>query len=121
MLELQTHQPSTRSGRLTVLSGNENPFKLESVCLYRPPHINPRIPAQQAVFTVHDRPDFEVFAPGNFPAGVEVEMWKIPNKIRSSFWLKKYLNRCGINRASLFPDLDGLAVHLGWRYKWGML
>jgi hypothetical protein len=105
---------------LKALSGNENPFKLDNICLYRPPHISPRIPAQQAVFTVHNKPDFDVFAPENVPAGVDVGMWTIPNKTRSSFWLKKYLNRCGINRGSLFPDLDGLALHLGWRYKWGM-
>jgi hypothetical protein len=29
------------------------------------------------------------------------------------------LDACGVNESSLFPDLDGLARHIGWRYKWG--
>ena len=31
------------------------------------------------------------------------------------------LDSCAINESTLFPDLDGLARHLDWRYKWGQL
>jgi hypothetical protein len=34
--------------------------------------------------------------------------------------LKAILDFCAINYASMFPDLHGLARHVGWRYKWGM-
>jgi hypothetical protein len=84
------------------------------VKLYRPPHISARIPAQQGVFTVHPNPDKEEFEPQL------VERWELM-KARETFWLKQILATCGINRASLFPDLDGLAEYMGWRYKWSKL
>ncbi len=99
---------------IPVLEGNEDPFQLAEVALYRPPHISPRIPAQRAVFTVHPAPErVEIRHP-------RVQVWQLINKTRATFWLKQILDSCGVNRASLFPDLDGLALHLGWRYKWGM-
>ncbi|HEX8755065.1 MAG TPA: hypothetical protein VF745_01905 [Steroidobacteraceae bacterium] len=30
------------------------------------------------------------------------------------------LDSYGINSASIYPDLDGLAKHIYWRYRWGM-
>lgn len=98
---------------LPALNGGEDPFALDRVSIYRPPHINPRIPAQTGLFTVHTAPAIEELLPPR------VELWQL-EKTRETFWLKRILDRCGINRAALFPDLDGLAVHLGWRYKWGI-
>jgi hypothetical protein len=97
-----------------VLKGTEDPLSLGEVSVYRPPHISPRIPAQRAVFTVHPSPSEEELQPPR------VEVWRLVHKTRTAFWLKRVLDSCGINRGSLFPDLDGLAAHLGWRYKWGM-
>ena len=34
--------------------------------------------------------------------------------------IKLALSRAGINRASLFPDLDGIAAHINWLHKWGI-
>ena len=96
---------------LPKLSENDDPFELECVSVYKPPHISVRIPAQNALFTVHPDPAGDEFRPGY------VEVWHI-SKGRQSFWLKRILASCGINRASLFPDLDGLANYMGWRYKW---
>lgn len=98
---------------LRALKGNEDPFKLDRVCIYKPPHISPRIPAQNGLFTVHPAPSEEELQPPH------VELWQLA-KTRETFWLKRILDRCGINRTALFPDLDGLAMHLGWRYKWGL-
>lgn len=88
-----------------------DPFTIDKTMLYRPPHISPRIPAQRAVFTVHPTPDQPRFR------GILVEKWKL-EKTRQSFWLKQILDTCAMNRSTLFPDLDGLADYLGWRYKW---
>ena len=97
---------------LPALRGDENPFQLNEVSVYKPPHIAPRIPVQNAVFTVHPDPSDDAYRPGYY------EIWLI-HKERQTFWLKRILASCGINRASLFPDLDGLATYMGWRYKWG--
>ena len=99
---------------LPELSENVDPFELEHVSVYRPPHISARIPAQSGLFTVHPDPAGDEFRPGY------VEVWQL-SKGRQTFWLKQILATCGINRASLFPDLAGLASYMGWRYKWGQI
>jgi hypothetical protein len=94
-----------------------DPFdaKHEGVAIYRPPHINPRIPAQQGLFTVH-------FQPGTDPQFKpdHVEIFRLPTKPQA-FKLKEALDYAGYNRASLFPDLDGLTRHIAWKHKWGKL
>lgn len=99
---------------LPVLIGHEDPFQLDEVAVYKPPHISPRIPVQSGVFSVHPDPANDAYRPGKY------EVWLL-SKGRRTFWLKKILASCGVNRASLFPDLDGLAQYMGWRYKWGQI
>jgi hypothetical protein len=99
---------------LPVLSGTERLDDIREVSIYRPPHVSARIPAQRGLFTVHPSPARDELAPPRS------EVWVLENKSRTGFWLKRVLDQCGFNRASMFPDLDGLASHLGWRYKWGV-
>jgi hypothetical protein len=93
-----------------VIDEKVSPFKITANRLYRPPHISPRIPAQRAVFSVSSRPTSRLI-------GNNIKKWRIPK--RACFEIKRILDGCAINRASLFPDLDGLCGSLGWRYKWG--
>jgi hypothetical protein len=96
---------------LPVLKGVEDPFRdVREVSVYRPPHISVRIPAQRAVFTVHPRPACVELKPPR------VRMWKLGRGARA-VRIKRLLDGCGINEASLFPDLDGLARHLSWRHR----
>jgi hypothetical protein len=44
--------------------------------------------------------------------------WIVPSAI--CFDLRLAVNKCGINEASMFPDLDGIAKHVGWLYKWDL-
>jgi hypothetical protein len=88
---------------------HDSPDYLDDVMLYYPPHVSPRIPAQSGVFTVHNEPD-RIFQSD------KIKRIKI-NQSRLTFKLD--LNACGIHRASLFPDIDGLAEHQTWLYKWG--
>jgi FRG domain-containing protein len=102
---------AVRGLRFTQMRDEQQPFKVSRPCVYRPPHISPRIPAQSSVFTLHPNPT------RNFaPAGLYV--WRVPPPVAGA--TKVCLNACAINEGSLFPDLDGLSRHLGWRYKWGM-
>lgn len=91
-------------------SSSDDPFKVEGVVLYRPPHIAPRIAAQQGLFTVHPIPDIDF-------AQRDLELWLIPDK-QTCFNIKRVLDGCGVNRSVLFPDVDGTAQYLEWRYKW---
>lgn len=100
-------------GLRKLLPGEEvEPFATTSTGIYQPPHITPRIPAQRSVFTLHPDPTAEFEPP-------ERKRWVIKSK--SCSLLKKILNACAINESSLFPDIDGLSRHIGWRYKWGKL
>lgn len=98
---------------LPVLSPSEphDPFSIKKVSIYRPPHINARIAAQRSVFTVHPDP-VQPFADR------QLRYWTISGAACRD--LKIVLDACAINYASLFPDLQGLAQHVGWRYKWGL-
>jgi hypothetical protein len=98
---------------LPVLSPSEphDPFTVKTVSIYRPPHINARISAQRSVFTVHPDP-VKPFKDRR------LRYWTISGEASGD--LKNVLDACAINYASLFPDLQGLARHVGWRYKWGL-
>lgn len=84
----------------------------ENVVAYYPQHLTPRITAQRGLFTYHRKPD-QPYIPSCFIK------WIIPSPI--CFDLKLAVNKCGINDASMFPGLDGLAKHVDWLYKWTLL
>jgi hypothetical protein len=88
-----------------------DPFTVSEVSIYRPPHINARISAQRSVFTIHPDPT-KAFAHEG------LKRWTISQQACRD--LKWVLDFCAVNYASMFPDLQGLARHVGWRYKWGM-
>lgn len=89
----------------------DGPFSVPDVQTYYPPHISPRIQAQSGLFTVHPCPASEYDPPG-------LLAWLFPEG-RTCWDLKRVVDRCGFNRASLFPDLGGLAEYVAWCYKWG--
>lgn len=86
-----------------------HPFSIEVPYMYRPPHISARIPAQHAIFTLHAQPDKALQVKN-------LQILDIPGE--HCIKIKRMLDAAGFNRASLFPDLDGLGEHLSWRYKW---
>lgn len=98
---------------LPVLDPDEahDPFAVEEVSIYRPRHLNARISAQRSVFTIHPDPTRPL-------ATDRLQRWTVPEQACRE--LKQILDFCAVNYASLFPDLHGLARHVGWRYKWGL-
>jgi hypothetical protein len=97
---------------LPLAQATDDPFSLEEISVYRPSHITPRVAPQWSVFTVHPNPTED------FRLSPQVTTWTIRGNNR---WrIKCILDSCGINYASIYPDLTGLARHIYWRYKWGM-
>jgi hypothetical protein len=95
-----------------MLAGDRDPFNLEFVSFYRPPHITARIPAQHAAFSIHPKPDAAFKPPG-------LMRLCIPSELKADFLHQ--LRLFGITRATLFPSLDGVADHLtslipDWRW-----
>ena len=83
-----------------------SPFDINQLYIYRPPHLLPRIAVQSGIFTVHTS-DFDERENQWLGELVKIE---IPNEFRVR--IRKELQRLGIHRASLFPDLDGVASHI---------
>lgn len=102
-----------------ALYGTTCPFEIDSstevwpeeheVIAYFPPHVTSRITVQRALFTVHKVPDHPW-------ESKLLKKWVIPSE--ACLPIKLALNRAGINRASLFPDADGIAAHINWLHKW---
>lgn len=95
-----------------IITDEELCASTDEVVAYFPQHLTPRITAQRGLFTYHKFPD-RAYKP------VNLTKWVIPSKY--CFTLKVILNKCGFNEASMFPDLDGIANHVGWLLKWHLL
>jgi len=82
-----------------------DPFQLQQFKVYLPSHVTPRIRVQSGLFTCHPNPFEEELS------YVKAKI-VIPQAIRCE--IKIALNQVGINRKTLFPDMDGLAKWLSW-------
>lgn len=81
---------------------------LSEVKIFEPNLITSRIIAQNGIFTVHDNPTL----PLEDVPDIEIERIVIKRTIRKE--LKKTLDMYGINKATLFPGLDGITEYLQW-------
>lgn len=85
----------------------EGPWKIRDTRKLIPAHIDKRIVAQSGLFTIHvDPTDKNPFD------REKMEKLIIPHNSRRMWKLR--LHELGINYASLFPDLDYLAMHIEW-------
>ncbi|HYA42122.1 MAG TPA: FRG domain-containing protein [Syntrophobacteraceae bacterium] len=89
----------------------ENPFGIDRIYIYRPPHFSPRIAVQSSIFTVHaaDCHGEKNSLQGDRFRRIQMKM-RIPSEDRAK--IRGHLRRLGFHRASLFPDLDGVAKHI---------
>lgn len=90
-----------------------NPFDLEQG-IYRvsPRSIAPRIMRQSGIFTLHCPPALELNK--QLPTNDKLEKIIIHQAYRKQFSID--LSNYGINKLSMFPDLDGLSRHVNWTY-----
>jgi len=102
------------------IDGTNDPLSIDEIFLYYPPHINKRIIAQSGIFTAHNDPTTELNLIDKPASKIKLkknekyvlEQIIIPKTIKKDF--KRLLNLYGINQATLFPGLDGIAKHLTW-------
>ena len=83
----------------------------DEVVAYFPQHLTRRITNQRGLFTWHRFPD-RAYQPH------EPIKWVIPSAVCLN--IKLALNKSGINEATLFPDVDGIARHVEWLHKWDL-
>ena len=77
-------------------------FDLTTIIEYSPPHVAPRITVQGGSFTAH--PDPSTSRTQRWPGTLR----RITILDRARALLRNDLLRLGLNRAALFPDLDGI-------------
>lgn len=84
-----------------------DPFTSEvsEVLVYIAPHFSPRIPAQSGVLTFHAHPTMAHDSD-------QITKVIVPSSTKNDF--KHILAHYGVHRASLFPDLDGIAEYIRW-------
>ncbi len=84
-----------------------DPFapEIDEVVVYLPPHFTTRISAQSGLMTVHADPTKSYDHD-------DITQLIIPSEQKRD--LKHVLAHYGIHRASMFPDLDGVAKYLKW-------
>jgi len=72
--------------------------------------------AQTGAFTCHMRTKAKRFIPFELNTFYKDRLVKIGIPAGSVSKVRDQLNASGVNSVSLFPDLDGLASHLQFRY-----
>lgn len=94
------------------------PFNLQRTRIFRPRLIAERIAAQRGIFTVHKalKGRQDPFLPLEKNSAFSKRLVKIHIPSESFDKLRKQLDFCGINEATVFPDLDGPCGHLTWRF-----
>ncbi len=97
--------------------GIVDPLGFVGITIFTPRQVAPRITRQGGLFTIHNPPDSALeTAPSSI---VALESIYINESFRAE--LLSELDFFGVNRASLFPDLDGLSSFLNWTAEVGRL
>jgi len=102
-----------------ALAGDESsPFGNEVTRVFQPRHITRRIVAQSGWFTSHkfNGPEKKFIALER-NRKYKGRLRKLHVPAGSFFNLRADLDRCGVNAASLYGDLDGLSRHIQWDHS----
>lgn len=94
----------------------KSPFDVQRTEFIKPRYSNKRLIAQSGLFSVHNySSSTNSFSDFLSDPNLKGELLEIEIKEEKK-WIFRYdLDRCGINRNALFPDLDGLCQHLIWQ------
>lgn len=89
-----------------------NPFRFTGISRVAPSSVAPRIGRQGGIFTVHGPPihDLQQY----LPKDDKLEKIVVDRNCKKDFAIQ--LSHYGVNRLSLFPDLDGLSAHINWSF-----
>ena len=97
---------------------NKDPFTHPETRVFQPRLNNPRIIAQHGWFTLHRYSSTgKKFVPLEINPKTKPHLteFRVPEESRPG--ICESLERHGISTRTLFPDLEGLCLHLNWKYK----
>lgn len=92
----------------------KSPFEQLHTCILQPSYESPRVSAQHAWLTVHNYENGE-FTPLEKMQESQMHIFEyiIPSNIKRDLLIS--LDRCGINKSTIYPDLGGLCEYLNER------
>ncbi len=94
-----------------------SPFDVKRTMVFEPRHVTPRIRAQEGIFTVHRFMETtKQFVPLQQQKNYYKKLSKILIDPINFPPIRFDLDRCGVHASSLFPDLEGVAKRVSWRY-----
>ncbi len=98
------------AGEGEITRDEDDPYNPRGSYWFYPPHVTPRIVAQDGLFSIQQDPTAEF-------AHASLRNYVIPTELRKS--LRILLNKWGIHHAKLFPGLDGIAARLDKNFEIG--
>jgi len=95
-----------------------DPLRIRRTFVFQPPHIAQRISRQAGWFTAHYCPTGSTqFVALNDDPAFQKRLHSIVIPTTAFSTIRATLDRCGINRANLMADLEGLARHIDWLHS----
>jgi FRG domain len=91
--------------QLARLDHTFDPFNLKRVRRFVPKHWDRRIIAQDGLFTVHPTPQIAWEPQGLSKVLIHHDQRKT---------IKRILYKMGVHKATVYPDIDGIASHIKW-------
>jgi hypothetical protein len=93
---------------------DKDPFRGGTNKVFKPNHITKRISSQFGWFTIHKSNREKKFVPFENNQDYNDRLFKIRIQSKCFPECKRRLHNFGINSASMYPDIDGLAKHVEW-------
>lgn len=95
---------------------DRDPFSGAGNKVFKPNHITKRISSQFGWFTIHKSDSGKKFIPFEHNKDYRDRLFKIRIESKCFGECKRRLHTFGINSASMYADIDGLAKHVQWLF-----
>ncbi len=105
---------SLKNDDIVIDRKKTSPFATGRTLFFAPNIVANRIRAQGGYFSVHRQTSATKWVPLGSNGAFKARIQKLMIPAESFSKIRFSLSQCGINRASLFPDLDGLCNYLTW-------
>lgn len=94
-----------------------SPFTIRRTKIFQPTHLTRRIVAQNGWFTAHKYMTGDRFIPLERNKAYSSCLHYVAIESIAFQGIREELDRCGVNRASLFPDLPGVCQFIQWKHS----
>ena len=101
---------------IIISTEDKDPYKGRTTKVFKPNHITKRISAQFGWFTIHKSNSDRKFVPFEMNQEYSRRLFKIKVDSKCFRECRGRLHTFGINSASMYPDIDGLAKHVDWLF-----